>query len=80
MTGDTFHLVHVNIATGRAAMDDPIMKDFVDQVDDIDALAQSWPGFIAQAALPDEGLIYSGNTLVNVSIWESVDDLLEFIY
>ena len=80
MTEINYHLVHANVATARGSLDDPIMKGFVDQIDELDALAQSWPGFIAQPALPDEGLIYPGNVLVNVSIWTSVDNLREFTY
>lgn len=49
-------------------MDDSIMKRFVDQIDEIDALAQFWPGFVSQPTPPDDGSIYKGNTLVNVSI------------
>jgi hypothetical protein len=56
------------------------MKGFVDQIDEIDTLAQSWPGFVAQPTPPDEGQIYTGNTLVNISIWESVENLREFTY
>lgn len=80
MTGIDYHLVHVNIASARGSMDDQIMKGFVDRIGELDALAQSWPGFIAQPALPDAGFIYPGNVLVNVSIWTSVDNLREFTY
>jgi hypothetical protein len=61
-------------------MDDPVMKGFVDRIDEIDALAQSWSGFIAQPTLPDEGLVYAANMLVNISLWESVENLREFTY
>ena len=57
MNDRNYHLVHANVATARAALDDPLMNDFVDRLDEIDALAQGWPGFIAQPELPDEGLI-----------------------
>jgi hypothetical protein len=76
----TYYLVHVNIAAARASLDDPLMKGFVDRIGEIDALAQSWPGFIAQPTPPDEGQIYPGNMLVNVSIWETVDTLRDFTY
>ena len=73
MNDPAYNLVHVNIANARGSMDDPIMKGFVDRIDEIDALAQSWPGFVAQPTLLDKGLIYTENTLVNVSIWDSVE-------
>jgi hypothetical protein len=56
------------------------MSGFVDRLDEIDALAQGWPGFIAQPELPDEGLIYTEPTLLNVSIWESIENLRQFTY
>lgn len=61
-------------------MDDSIMKRFVDQIDEIDALAQFWPGFVSQPTPPDDGSIYKGNTLVKVSIWESVENLHDITY
>ena len=75
-----YHLVHANIATARASFDDPLMQGFVEYIDEIDALAQSWPGFISQPGLPDEGLFYKEPVLLNVSIWESVESLQEFTY
>ena len=36
----SYHLVHANISHARADLDDPLMKDFVDHMDEIDALAQ----------------------------------------
>lgn len=80
MANINYHLIHANIVTACAPFDDPLMKGFVEWIDEIDALAQSWPGFIAQPTLPDEGLIYSEPTLVNVSIWDSVENLQEFTY
>jgi hypothetical protein len=63
-----FHLVHANIAIMRAPFDDPLMADFVSQADEIDALAQASPGFVAQPTPPDEGADYTGHTLLNLSI------------
>jgi len=75
-----YHLIHANIAKMRAPLDDPLMADFVMNVDEIDALARSSPGFIDQPTPRDEGLIFSGEMLLNLSIWESVEDLEIFTY
>jgi hypothetical protein len=75
-----FHLVIANIAIMRAPFDDPHMTDFVAQADEIDALAQASPRFIAQPTPPDEGVIYAGQTLLNLSIWKSVESLEQFTY
>jgi hypothetical protein len=76
----SYHLVHANLATARGSFDDPIMEGFVDRIDEIDSLAQSWPGFVAQPALPDEGLFYPEPFLLNVSVWESMESLRQFTY
>lgn len=75
-----YHLVHANLAKARAELDDPLMKGFVDRMDEIDALAESTPGFVAQPTLPDEGALYTGLDLLNVSIWDSIERLREFTY
>lgn len=75
-----YNLVHVNISHARASLDDPEMAGFMSRVDEIDSLAQYAPGFIAQPTPPDEGEVYQGDTLVNLSIWESVESLHDFTY
>lgn len=80
MPDRTYHLIHANIAVMRAPLDDPHMADFMAQVDAIDALAAAASGFVAQPVPPDEGTIYTGNTLLNLSIWESVEQLKQFTY
>ncbi len=80
MQASNYHLVHANIATMRAPLDDPIMAGFVAWTDEIDSLAQKSPGFIAQPSLPDEGTVFKEQTLVNVSIWDSIESLMKFTY
>lgn len=75
-----YHLIHANIAKMRAPLDDPLMADFVEQVDVIDDLARSSPGFVDQPTPWDEGQIYSGDMLLNLSIWASVEALEMFTY
>jgi hypothetical protein len=80
VTNAEYRLVHANVAIAKAPLDDPRMSGFMDRVDEIDTLAQGWPGFIAQPTLPDEGAIYSEPALLNVSIWDSVENLRAFTY
>jgi hypothetical protein len=75
-----YHLVHANIAIMRAPLDDPLMADFVAGVDEIDALAQASPGFVSQPTSADEGTVYTGHSMLNLSIWEAVEDLERFTY
>jgi hypothetical protein len=79
------HLAQLNIARFKYAPEDPGLADFMAALDPINALADSSPGFVWR--LQDE----SGNatginafddpmTLVNMSVWEDVDSLYEFVY
>jgi hypothetical protein len=76
----TYHLVHANVARMRAPLDDPLMAGFVARIEEIDALAQKSPGFVAQSTPADEGAVYRDDVLLNMSIWGSVESLYEFTY
>ena len=80
-----YHLAQVNIARMLAPVDDPLMSGFVAELDAINALADSSPGFVwrlqteegnATDIRPyDDDLI-----LVNLSLWASLADLTNFVY
>lgn len=83
--GRKCHLAQVNIARARDRIDAPVMQGFVAQLDAINALADSSPGFVwrlqteegnATALQPFE----DERILVNLSVWESPDHLREFVY
>src|SRR5688572_15639635 len=74
----TLHLVHANVALARGPLYSEVMREFVHQVDEINRIAHSSPGFIAQPTPPDSGEIFKGNFLLNVSIWDSVESLAAF--
>ena len=42
----TFHLAQINIACARAPLDSPVMTEFMIALDEINALADSTPGFV----------------------------------
>lgn len=73
-------LIHANVARMRAPLSHPTMAGFVDQVDAIDALANEAPGFLSQPTPPDEGQVFNGNDLLNLSIWESVETFDAFAH
>jgi hypothetical protein len=56
------------------------MAGFMAQVDELNALAHSAAGFVAQPALPDERSVFAAPLLVNVSIWESIKSLDAFTH
>lgn len=80
----TYHLAQLNIAQMRTPMDSPEMADFVANLDRINALADSAPGFVWRLAGDDGNATafrpFGEDTLVNLSVWESVDALRAFVY
>ncbi len=80
-----FHLAQVNIGRVRAPIDEPLMAGFVARLDDINALADTSPGFVwrlqteagnATAFRPYE----DDRILVNLSVWETPEQLRDFVY
>ncbi|WP_339724669.1 DUF3291 domain-containing protein [uncultured Paraglaciecola sp.] len=80
-----FQLAQVNIGIAKGTMDSEVMKVFVDNLDPINAIAESSAGFVWR--LKDEGgnatdIVFSDNAneLVNMSVWESVEALKYFMF
>ncbi len=82
----TLHLAQINIAQmiGKTMQDD-VMIEFVAQLDEVNAIAESSKGFIWR--FQDEGndATYlnphkDDQIIVNLSVWESIDDLEAFVY
>jgi heme-degrading monooxygenase HmoA len=78
------HLAQANLAYMRAAQDDPLLADFVAQLDAINALADASPGFVWRyvSDTRDESQREFADTrvLFNMSLWESVEALHAFTY
>lgn len=80
-----YQLAQVNIAKARAALDQPLMQGFVEQLEHINALAERSPGFVwrlkgdsgdaTAIQLFDDPLI-----IVNLSLWQSVAALKDYVY
>ena len=80
-----FQLAQVNIGIAKGAMDSEVMQVFNDNLDPINAIAESSAGFVWR--LKDEGgnatdIVFSDNAneLVNMSVWESVESLKHFMF
>lgn len=79
------HLAQVNIGILHHPMDHPNTAEFKDNLDKINALAESSSGFVWR--MKDEGgnnteLVVSDNPLeiINISVWEDVQSLQTFAY
>ena len=80
-----YHLAQVNIARMQAPLTDPLMAGFVEQLDAINALADDSPGFLWRLQTPEGNATalrpYEDELiLVNLSLWASLSDLLDFVY
>jgi len=81
----TYHLAQANIAQMKAPLDDPIMAEFTGNLDAINALAESAPGYVwrLQTDAGDATAIqaYEDETILfNMSVWETVEALFEYTY
>jgi hypothetical protein len=81
----THHLAQINIGRIVAPVDDPKIASFIAQLDEVNALADAAPGFVWRLQTS------SGNAtdvpynddpfvLVNMSVWESVEALRDYVY
>ena len=79
-----YQLAQLNIAQMRLPLDHPDMADFVDNLDRINALAESSPGFVWRLQ-DEEGNAtslrpFGDDMLVNISVWEDVESLRAFVF
>ncbi len=80
-----YHLAQVNVARMRAPLDDPRMADFVNNLEPINALADTSPGFVWR--LQDDAgdatslrVFDDAMIIVNLSVWEDVAPLKHYVY
>ena len=80
-----YHIAQINIALAKKEMDSEVMKGFVSRLDEINEQADTAKGFVWRLQTEegdstairvfDEPLL-----LVNMSVWESIDALKDFVY
>ena len=80
-----YHLAQINIAYSLGARDEEIMKGFIDHLDEINGIADNSPGFVwrLQTDEGDATAIQAFDDplmLVNVSVWEDIESLKNFVY
>jgi hypothetical protein len=79
------YLAQLNIAKMLAPLDSPVMADFVNNLDRINALAESSEGFVWRLKDDENNAtsikIYNDDFLiVNMSVWKDIDSLFGFVY
>jgi heme-degrading monooxygenase HmoA len=80
-----YHLAQINVGRFLAPIDSPQIKDFVDNLDRINALAESQPGFVWRLVgegnnATDVRPFEDPDMALNLSVWESLETLAAFVY
>lgn len=79
-----FELAQLNIAILKEPLESPTLADFVANLDRINALAESSPGFVwrLQTEEGDATALrpLGENTLVNLSVWQDANTLSDYVY
>ena len=79
------HLAQLNVGRLRAPIDDPIIDDFRNNLEPVNARAEVSPGYVWR--LQDEAGDATGIKvfddeleIINLTVWESIDALADFTY
>jgi len=80
-----FHIAQINVALPVAPVDSPLLQEFAAALDSINAIADESPGFVWRLQTEDGNAtairpFEDDRILVNMSVWESVDALADFVY
>jgi hypothetical protein len=79
------HLAQVNIALPKEPLDAPLLADFVEWLEPVNARADRAAGFVWRLQTEDgdaTGIRAFGDDrlIVNMSVWESIEALQSFVY
>ena len=79
------HIAQVNIGRMRAALEDPVMRGFVERLAEINAVADGSPGFVWRLQTEEGNATYlrpyeDDRILFNLSVWETIEDLRDYVY
>jgi len=79
------HLAQLNIAKAKVSLEEPLMKDFVDNLDPVNTTAEKSEGFIWR--LQDESgdatsihLFDDPLIITNMSVWADTESLKKFMF
>jgi hypothetical protein len=80
-----WHLAQLNVASLRAPTTDPLLADFMAALDTVNAAADRSPGFVWRLQsdgrnATDIHLFNDPHTIVNLTVWESIEALRAFTY
>ncbi len=78
------HIAQFNIARLRHPLGHPLTKPFEDLIDETNSHAEASPGFVWRHGIdtraPDEDIYGDPLMTVNLSVWQSIDHLKDYVY
>ena len=80
-----FHIAQVNLGRPRGPLDSELMREFMEALDSVNAVADDSPGFVWRLQT-DEGNATAlhpfddARLILNMSVWESIEALRAFVY
>src|SRR5205085_11097296 len=80
-----YHLAQVNIPRMRDPLDSAMMEGFVARIEEINALADTSPGFVWRLQTDEGNATYlrpydDDRLIFNFSLWETIDALRHYVY
>ncbi len=81
-----WHVAEINIARLRAPLANPLMADFVAQLDEVNKIADESEGFVwrlkAESGRASSYVRFDDDerVIVNMSLWRSIDALHAYVY
>ena len=80
----SYQLAQLNVARLIAPIDSPVLSEFVANLERINSLAESSPGYVWRLQTEDGDATairdFGDDIIVNMSVWEDVDSLRRFVY
>src|SRR4051794_8290492 len=84
MMGGGFHLAQLNVAIPKEPPGGPLLAEFMAALDPVNAVADASPGFVWRLQTEDGNATairaFDEDTMVNMSVWESLEALRAFVY
>jgi len=79
-----YQLAQLNVAVTKEPLESPTMAEFVANLDRINALAESSPGFVWRLQTDDGNATalrpMGDDVIVNMSVWQDIASLNDYVY
>jgi hypothetical protein len=81
-----YQIAQINIARMRGInIKDPVMQEFVDNLDEVNSIAEGSPGFVWRLKEDNNNATVINpyedeQVIINVSVWQSIGSLEDFMY